>query len=314
MSAPVKKAVFPVAGLGTRFLPATKAVPKEMLTVVDKPVIQYAVDEARRAGIEEFVFVTSRGKQALEDHLDKNIELYDTLRRRGKDALLAAAQDAELPAGKFSFVRQAEPLGLGHAIWCARQVIGDEPFAVLLPDEVFLTKGAGVLSHLVACHGRVGGNLIAVREVPQSMTDRYGIVEPANGVGGAGEPIKLKGLVEKPRPYEAPSTLSIVGRYILQPEVFRYLERFETGAGNEIQLTDAMAKLMLGADGGPGQDFHGVPFEGERFDCGTKEGFVTANIAFALVHPDMGEALVKSLPELSDRLGLPHINLNGTGR
>lgn len=280
MSRPVKTVVLPVAGLGTRFLPATKAIPKEMLPVVDKPVIQYAVEEAKAAGIERFVFVTSRGKTALEDHFDQHAELYDTLVRRKKDAQLADARGAELPTGYFAFVRQAEPLGLGHAVWCARQVVGDEPFAVILPDEVFLSDKGPVLQQLVAAYDKVGGNVLAVREVPKALTNRYGILAVGSDDGTLAE---ATGMVEKPDPAEAPSDLSIVGRYILQPEVFDHLSAFETGAGGEIQLTDAMAKL-IGT-----QPFHGARFEGERFDCGDKAGYVAANLAFAMARDDMAD-------------------------
>lgn len=281
----VRKAVFPVAGLGTRSLPATKAVPKEMLTVVDKPVIQYAVEEAKAAGIEEFIFVTSRGKSALEDHFDRNFELYDVLTQRSKTAELEAVREAELPVGQFSFVRQPEPLGLGHAVWCARHIVGNEPFAVLLPDEVFKAD-PGVLAQMVAAYGQVGGNLIAVREVAPELTAKYGILDVEHDDGRLAA---VKGLVEKPKPEEAPSNLSIVGRYILQPEVFEFLDRQERGAGNEIQLTDAMARLI------GRQPFHGIRFEGDRYDCGDKIGFVAANVAFALSRPELADKLRESL-------------------
>ena len=281
----VRKAVFPVAGLGTRSLPATKAVPKEMLTVVDKPVIQYAVEEAKAAGIEEFIFVTSRGKSALEDHFDRNFELYDVLTQRSKTAELEAVREAELPVGQFSFVRQPEPLGLGHAVWCARHIVGNEPFAVLLPDEVFKAD-PGVLAQMVAAYGQVGGNLIAVREVSPELTAKYGILDVEHDDGRLAA---VKGLVEKPKPEEAPSNLSIVGRYILQPEVFEFLDRQERGAGNEIQLTDAMARLI------GRQPFHGIRFEGDRYDCGDKIGFVAANVAFALSRPELADKLRESL-------------------
>jgi UTP--glucose-1-phosphate uridylyltransferase len=279
MPTPVKKAVFPVAGLGTRFLPATKAVPKEMIPVVDMPVIQYAVEEAKAAGIEEFVFVTSRGKTPIEDHFDQIPELYDTLKGRGKDAQLEEARGCELPTGRYAFVRQAEPLGLGHAVWCARQVIGDAPFAVLLPDEVFLAEPS-LLAQMIAVYEEKGGNLIATREVDPELTARYGILETGHDDGRTAE---VTGMVEKPKPEEAPSNLSVVGRYILQPEVFDWLEKFETGAGGEIQLTDAMARLI------GNQPFHAVRFEGDRYDCGDKAGFVIANLAAALRRPDMAD-------------------------
>ncbi|HET8727963.1 MAG TPA: UTP--glucose-1-phosphate uridylyltransferase GalU [Alphaproteobacteria bacterium] len=285
MTKRVRKAVFPVAGLGTRSLPATKAVPKEMLTVVDKPVIQYAVEEARAAGIEEFIFVTSRGKSVLEDHFDQHQELYATLERRGKTAELDAARGAELPAGHYAFVRQAEPLGLGHAVWCARHVVQDEPFAVLLPDEIFKAEPS-LLAQMVSAYEKVGGNLIAVREVEPALTAKYGILDVERDDGTLAA---AKGLVEKPKPEEAPSNLSIVGRYILQPEVFEILDRQERGAGNEIQLTDAMAGLI------GRQPFHGIRFEGDRYDCGDKAGFVAANVAFALSRKDMADKVRAAL-------------------
>lgn len=277
----IKKAVLPVAGFGTRFLPATKVVPKEMLTIVEKPVIQYAVEEARAAGIEKFIFVTSRGKSALEDYFDQHFELYETLRRRSKEAELALVRNAELPPGSFSFVRQAEPLGLGHAIWCARYVIDDEPFAVLLPDEVFLCQ-TPLLKQMMDVYDDVGGNVLATREVASEMASRYGILDVERDDGRLA---KVRGLVEKPKPGTAPSNLSIVGRYILQPEVFGYLDRHNVGAGGEIQLTDALFELVQH------QPLHGVRFEGQRFDCGSKVGFVAANVAFALEHPDMADRM-----------------------
>ena len=285
MSEPVKVAVFPVAGLGTRSLPATKAVPKEMLCVVDKPVLQYAVEEAKAAGIEEFVFVSSRGKTALEDHFDENAELYATLEARKKPDQLKAARDAELPPGQFSFVRQAQPLGLGHAVWCARHLVGNRPFAVLLPDEIFKCR-TPLLAQMVKAYAGHGGNMIAVREVPKALTSRYGILAIGQDDGTVAE---VTGLVEKPKPEDAPSDLSIVGRYILQPEVFTHLDRQERGAGGEIQLTDAMARLI------GHQPFHGVRFEGDRFDCGDKVGFIAANLAYGLDRPDLADALRKTI-------------------
>ncbi|MEO3433896.1 UTP--glucose-1-phosphate uridylyltransferase GalU [Inquilinus sp. CAU 1745] len=288
MARPVKKAVFPVAGLGTRSLPATKSIPKEMLTVVDKPVIQYAVEEAREAGIEEFIFVTSRGKTAMEDHFDQHPELYATLERRGKEKELAASKGAELAVSQLTTVRQPEPLGLGHAVWCARHIVGDEPFAVLLPDEVFKAEPS-LLAQMVQAYGKVGGNLIAVREVEPALTARYGILDVDSDDGTLAS---VKGLVEKPKPEVAPSNLSIVGRYILQPEVFAILDRKETGAGDEIQLTDAMAKLI------GRQPFHGMRFSGDRYDCGDKAGFVAANVAFALDRDDLAGKVREALSGL----------------
>jgi len=279
MSRSIEVAVFPVAGLGTRFLPATKAVPKEMLPVVDRPVIQYAVDEAKEAGITEFVFVTSRGKSEIEDHFDHHTELYETLERRQKMAALEDARSADLPVGSYALVRQPEPLGLGHAVWCARHVVGDRPFAVLLPDELFRGR-PGVLKQMVDAHSRLGGAIVAVREVPKDLTDRYGIIDVETDDGTAAS---VKGLVEKPAPAEAPSNLSIVGRYILPPGVFAYLGRHETGAGGEIQLTDAMARLL------GDHPFHGLRFTGDRFDCGDKAQFVAANLVLALDRPDLAD-------------------------
>ncbi len=292
MTKRIRKAVFPVAGLGTRFLPATKAVPKEMLTVVDRPVVQHVVDEAREAGIEHFVFVTGRGKAVIEDHFDRAYELEDTLRRRNKtkeyDALIA---DTPL-AGATSFTRQQEPLGLGHAVWCARDIIGDEPFAVLLPDMVTLPKGprkSRCLAQAVETYEKHGGNVIAVEEVHPSETHQYGIV----GVGADfGHSFKIDGMVEKPPQGTAPSSLIISGRYILHPEIFALLEKGERGAGGEIQLTDAMIKLAAT------QDFHGVRFDGKTYDTGSKLGFLAANIAFALERPDIAEGLKAEIKKL----------------
>ena len=300
MPPPVRKAVFPVAGLGTRSLPATKSVPKEMLTVVDRPIIQYAVDEARAAGIELFIFITSRGKTAIEDHFDQQFELYYTLERRGKEDQLAEARGSELPIGQACFVRQPEPMGLGHAVWCARHIIGDEPFAVLLPDEVFLAQ-TPLLQQMMQTYRQVGGNVVAVREVEPSLTSRYGILDPAGH--GDGAVVPARGMVEKPRPEDAPSTLSIVGRYILQPAVLDHLEGAVAGSGGEIQLTDAMAKTI------GSQPFHGMRFEGERYDCGDRADFVAANLAFALARPELQEPvrsaaqkmLTTEVPEIRKR-------------
>jgi UTP--glucose-1-phosphate uridylyltransferase len=276
---PVRKAVFPVAGLGTRFLPATKAIPKEMLTVVDRPLIQYAVDEAREAGIEQMIFVTGRGKGALEDHFDIGFELEATMKARGKS--LEPLAITRLPAGSVVSVRQQEPLGLGHAVWCAREMVGDEPFAILLPDDLMFGR-PGCLAQMVAAYEKVGGNIICAQEVPAERTASYGIITPGRREGRLTE---VKGLVEKPEPEEAPSTLAVVGRYILQPEVMQILEKQERGAGGEIQLTDAMAALI------GDQPFHGVTFEGERHDCGDKTGFVIANLALALKRDDVAPAV-----------------------
>ena len=281
MSRKIRKAVFPVAGLGTRFLPATKSMPKEMLPVVDKPLIQYALEEARDAGIEEFILVTGRGKSAMEDHFDHAFELEATLKERGKQAALDALGDTLFEAGQIAYVRQQQPLGLGHAVWCARNLVGDEPFAVILPDDLVLAE-KGCLAQMVEVHEQVGGNVVAVMDVPREQTNRYGILDV---VEDDGRVAKARGLVEKPDPAEAPSTLSIIGRYILDPQVLKALDRKEKGAGGEIQLTDAMARTI---DEVP---FHGLRFEGTRFDCGSKEGFLEANVAYALARADLRESM-----------------------
>src|SRR5215212_8658664 len=270
MATRVRKAVFPGAGLGTRLLPATKSIPKEMITIVDRPLIQYAVDEAREAGIEQLIFVTGRGKSALVDYFDQAFELEATMRDKGKSLDVLAPSNARF--GEVVTVRQQQPLGLGHAIWCARHIVGDEPFAVLLPDELMLGK-PGCLAQLVEAYKQVGGNVVAALEVPDSETHKYGVIEPGATNGRLTE---IRGMVEKPAPGTAPSNLMLPGRYILQPEVMRELDRQETGAGGEIQLTDAMARL-IGT-----QAFHAYRFEGERHDCGSAAGFVIANIAMAL--------------------------------
>lgn len=274
---PVRKAVFPVAGLGTRFLPATKAIPKEMLPLVDKPLLQYAVEEARAAGIEEFVFVTGRGKRAIEDHFDTDTELNRTLEARQNAEAMEAVRLTEANPGQVFYTRQQLPLGLGHAVWCARPLIGNEPFAIILPDD-YVMSTVPCLQQMVEAYHRVGGNIVAVVDVPREDTKRYGILDIAEDDGTLAV---IKGLVEKPKPEDAPSTLSIIGRYILQPEVFGFLDHHERGAGNEIQLTDSMAKLI------GQQPFHGLRFEGKRFDCGDKVGFLEANIAHALQRPEL---------------------------
>ncbi len=292
MTKRIRKAVFPVAGLGTRFLPATKAVPKEMLTVVDRPVVQHVVDEAREAGIEHFIFVTGRNKGMIEDHFDMAYELEDTLRRRNKTKEYEALM-ADLPkAGATSFTRQQAPLGLGHAVWCARDIIGDEPFAVLLPDMITLPNGprkSRCLAQTVEAYGRHGGNIIAVEEVPAHETHQYGIVSVGEDHGHSFE---IKGMVEKPPQGTAPSNLMISGRYILNPEIFELLEKGEKGAGGEIQLTDAMIKLAAA------QPFHGVRFDGKTYDTGSKLGFLAANIAFGLERPDIAENLKAEIKKL----------------
>jgi UTP--glucose-1-phosphate uridylyltransferase len=282
----VRKAVFPVAGLGTRFLPATKAFAKELLPIVDRPLIQYAVDEAREAGIEQMIFVTGRGKGALEDYFDIAYELEATMRGRGKS--LDVLEPTRLPAGALASVRQQEPLGLGHAVWCARDIVGDEPFAVLLPDDLMVGK-PGCLAQMMEAYDKVGGNIICVQEVPGEKTASYGVIAPGKRDGRLTE---VTGLVEKPKPEDAPSNLAVVGRYILQPEVMRILDNKETGAGGEIQLTDAMARLI------GEQPFHGLTFEGDRHDCGDKTGFVIANIALALARADVAPAVRAFIADL----------------
>jgi UTP--glucose-1-phosphate uridylyltransferase len=272
----VRKAVLPVAGLGTRFLPATKAMPKEMLTVVDRPLIQYAVEECLAAGIEEFVFVTGRNKSAIEDHFDAAYELEATLHERGKKNELKQTQDAAIKPGNAIFTRQQRPLGLGHAVWCARDWIGREPFAVLLPDELTIDSPS-CTAQLVAAHDKTGGNVVAVMDVPREQTKSYGIAAVKAKKDGLSE---ITGMVEKPKPEIAPSTLAIIGRYVLMPEVFDHLDKHETGAGGEIQLTDAMAK-MIG-----NQPFHALTYAGQRYDCGTRLGFLEANVAVALNRDD----------------------------
>ncbi len=273
---PIRKAVFPVAGLGTRFLPATKAIPKELLPIVDRPLIQYAVDEAREAGIEQMIFVTGRGKTALVENFDIAYELEATMSERGKD--LSVLEPTRFTPGDLIAVRQQVPLGLGHAIWCARAIVGDEPFAILLPDELMVGT-PGCMAQMVEAYREVGGNLISVLEVPPEEVSSYGVIDPGESRGVLTE---VRGLVEKPPLAEAPSNKIISGRYILQPEVMRTLERQEKGAGGEIQLTDAMAQ-MIGQ-----QPFHAVTFAGRRFDCGSKTGFVEATLALALEREDMG--------------------------
>jgi UTP--glucose-1-phosphate uridylyltransferase len=283
---PIRKAVFPVAGLGTRFLPATKAIPKEMLTIVDKPLIQYAVEEALEAGIEQIIFVTGRGKSALEDHFDISYELEATMRGRGKS--LALIEGIRQKPGSPVYVRQQEPLGLGHAVWCARHIVGDEPFAVFLPDELMVGT-PGFMKQMVDAYAQVGGNVIGALEVAPEETDKYGIISPGARDGRLTE---VTALVEKPAKGSAPSNLMIPGRYILQPEVMRILEGQAKGAGGEIQLTDAMAQLI------GRQPFHGFTFNGQRYDCGDKAGFVQANIALALARADIGPAVRAFIADL----------------
>ncbi|MGI3778432.1 MAG: UTP--glucose-1-phosphate uridylyltransferase GalU [Janthinobacterium lividum] len=283
----LRKAVLPVAGLGTRFLPATKAMAKEMLPVVDKPLIQYAVEEARAAGIEQFCMITGRGKMALVEHFDVAYELEATLKERGKADALAMLRGQQMPPGSVVTVRQQEPLGLGHAIWCARAFIGEDPFAILLPDDLVLSE-TPCMQQLADAYEATGGSVVAVTEVPPEHTNRYGIL--AIGADD-GRLVEVTGLVEKPAPADAPSNLSIIGRYVLTADVMGHLARMERGAGNEVQLTDAMAR-MIGS--GP---FHGLRYEGRRFDCGDKVGFLEAQLAFALKRPDLAPAVREFLKQ-----------------
>ena len=285
MSQRVRTAVFTVAGLGTRFLPATKAMPKEMLTVVDRPLIQYAVDEAREAGIEHFVFITGRNKSVIEDHFDKQFELEHTLEMRGKSDALSELQRDLPQAGQAVFTRQQEPLGLGHAVWCAREIVGNQPFALLLPDMLFQAQ-PGVLKQMIDAYETAGGNIIAVEEVPHEQVHRYGAVGVGRSVGKAFE---ITGMVEKPKREAAPSNLIISGRYILQPEIFKKIEQQGRGTGGEIQLTDAMIQLMSE------QPFYGLKFHGTTYDCGDKIGFLMANVAYGLEHEGLGEAFRQAL-------------------
>lgn len=281
MIKPLRKAVLPVAGLGTRFLPATKAMAKEMLPVVDKPLIQYAIEEARAAGIEQFCMVTGRGKTVLVEHFDIAYELESILRQRGKTAELKALHDQQMSPGSLVTVRQQVPLGLGHAIWCARAFIGDDPFAILLPDDLVLSE-TPCMRQLADAYAQTGGCVVAVTEVPHDQTSRYGILDIESDDGRL---VAVRGLVEKPKPKDAPSDLSIIGRYVMLPQVIEHLSRMERGAGNEVQLTDAMARLI-------GQvPFHGLRYEGHRFDCGDKIGFLEAQVAFALKRPDLAPAV-----------------------
>lgn len=295
MIKPLRKAVLPVAGLGTRFLPATKVMAKEMLPVVDKPLIQYAIEEARAAGIEQFCLVTGRGKTSIVEHFDVAYELEATLRQRGKMNELAALREWHLPAGSMMTVRQQEPLGLGHAIWCARAFIGDDPFAILLPDDLVLSDKP-CIQQLADAYRETGGCVVAVSEVSREQTSQYGILDIASDDGRM---VEVRGLVEKPKPADAPSNLSIIGRYVLSPLVIEYLSITERGAGNEVQLTDAMAK-MIGK-----VPFHGLRYEGRRFDCGNKVGFLEAQIAFALRRPDMAPAVRTFLANYRDEPQAP---------
>lgn len=288
----VRKAIFPVAGMGTRFLPATKAMPKEMLPVVDKPIIQYAVEEAQEAGIEEFIFVTGRGKTSLEDHFDRAPELERLLQDRGKEKQLHMLRQAQLASGQIAYTRQYDPLGLGHAVLCAQHLVNGEPFAVILPDDLIKSK-TSCLTQMVQVHKKLGGNLVAVMEVEGKAIERYGVIQPGQRQDNW---VAVENVIEKPSYAMAPSNLAVIGRYILDPSIFDYLREANPGSGGEIQLTDAMAKLIA-----PGA-FHGVLFEGQRFDCGDKAGFVQATVAFALDREDIGADVGRFVTQLADRI------------
>lgn len=277
----IRKAVFPVAGLGTRFLPATKAVPKEVLPLVDKPLIQYAIDEARAAGITDFIFVTAKGKSALEDYFDSAPELTRALKARGKTDLLRAIEPAEMASGAVSYIRQQEALGLGHAVWCARRLVGDEPFAVILPDDVIAAENP-CLRQMVEAYRETGGNIVATMEVARSEVSKYGVIDPDCPTENIGKLVPMKGMVEKPDAADAPSNLAVIGRYILNPSVMVNLGAMKAGAGGEIQLTDAIADDIRA-----GRPSYGCRFEGHRFDCGSKAGYLQATVAFALARPDL---------------------------
>lgn len=275
---PVRKAVFPVAGLGTRFLPATKAVPKEVLPLVDKPLIQYAIDEARAAGITDFIFVTAKGKSALEDYFDSSPELVRSLKAKGKTELLKTIEPSNMASGAISYIRQQEALGLGHAVWCARHLVGDEPFAVILPDDVIAAE-TPVLRQMVDAYAETGGNMVAAMQTLPEDISLYGVIDVAEDHGRL---VKMRGMVEKPHADEAPSNLAVIGRYILSPQVMKNLAAMKLGAGGEIQLTDAIAEEIS-----TGANVYGLRFEGKRYDCGSKAGYLQATVAFALERPDL---------------------------
>jgi UTP--glucose-1-phosphate uridylyltransferase len=286
----VTKAIFPVAGLGTRFLPATKSVPKEIMTLVDRPLIQYAIDEARAAGIKEFIFVTSRGKSALEDYFDNAPQLEAELRKKGKSELLDLLKSTNMESGAIAYIRQHKPLGLGHAVWCARRLISNnEPFAVILPDDVIAAE-TPCLQQMVEAYEETGGSMVAAMEVPQSRIKSYGVLDLEDDMGAL---VKVRGMVEKPEPEEAPSNLAVIGRYILTPDVLKNLNKMKSGSGGEIQLTDAIAEEIAQERG-----VYGYRFRGQRFDCGSKSGFLQATVAFALSRDDLREDLVSYLQEL----------------
>ena len=282
----VTKAIFPVAGLGTRFLPATKSVPKEIMTLVDRPLVQYAIDEARAAGIKEFIFVTSRGKGALEDYFDHSPVLEQELRKKGKDDLLAVLKDTYMDSGAIAYIRQHQALGLGHAVWCARRLIANEPFAVILPDDV-IAADKPCLQQMVEAYEETGGNMVAAMEVAPEKTSSYGVLDVKEDMGSV---VSVNGMVEKPKAGEAPSNLAVIGRYILAPSVMKNLNQMKKGAGGEIQLTDAIAEDIT-AD----VPVYGFRFKGERFDCGSKSGFLQATVAFALARPDLRDDMMDYL-------------------
>ena len=286
----VTKAIFPVAGQGTRFLPATKAVPKEIMTLVDRPLIQYAIDEARAAGITEFIFVTSRGKSALEDYFDHAPELEATLERKGKTELLETLKSTNMDSGAIAYIRQHKPLGLGHAVWCAKRLVGNEPFAVILPDDVIAGE-TPCLKQMVDAYEETGGNIVAAMEVPEAKTSSYGVLNVKEDMGHI---VSTKGMVEKPAPGTAPSNLAVIGRYILNPSVMSHLSEKREGAGGEIQLTDAIAQELS-----EGRDVFGLRFRGQRFDCGSKAGFLQATVAFGLGRPDLKDEFAAYLDELN---------------
>lgn len=289
MKRKVTKAIFPVAGLGTRFLPATKSIPKEIMTLVDRPLIQYAIDEARAAGIKDFIFVTSRGKSALEDYFDVAPELESTLRKAGKDELLETLRQTNMESGAIAYIRQNKPLGLGHAVWCARRLVGDEPFAVILTDDVIAAE-TPCLKQMVEAYEETGGNMVATMEVPSNKVSSYGVLDVDQDMGAI---VSVKGMVEKPKAEVAPSNLAVIGRYILSPKIMQNLNRLKAGAGGEIQLTDAIAEETAT----PGQ-VYGFRFRGQRFDCGSKAGFLQATVAFGLARPDLQDEFAQYLNAL----------------
>lgn len=289
MSKRITKAIFPVAGLGTRFLPATKAIPKEIMTLVDRPLIQYAIDEARSAGIKDFIFVTARGKSALEDYFDTAPELEASLRRAGKDELLEVLKSTNMDSGAIAYIRQHKPLGLGHAVWCARRLIGNEPFAVILPDDVIAAEKP-CLQQMVEAYAETGGSMVAAMEVPKEQTSAYGILDVKEDMGSL---VKVSGMVEKPAAGTAPSSLAVIGRYILSPKIMQNLGKINRDAAGELQLTDAIAAEME-----QGRDVFGYRFRGQRFDCGSKAGFLQATVAFGLARPELREEFSQYLTEL----------------